>query len=314
MKGQDLLGVLLAAGAAAIIGSSVAASSLIARYPPLTSQALRYAVSAAALALLLWRCSSTIPRLRWRDAGHMLALALTGLVGFNLCLLAALRVADPAAVGVVVGCMPVALALLAPLVGRRTLRFRVLASAMLVSVGAAIVQGTGTTTAPGLLLALGAMAGEACFSLLAAPLLPRLGPLALSTYICATASLLFAGAAIVIGGPHAFPAVTWSQSQAIGYLALVVTVGGFLMWFSGLSRLGVERTGLFAGLIPISALLCTVLVGMSALTPLHGLGAVLVGMGVVCGLTGRNDARPGQGSLIPSCRLFDHRLRKQNSK
>jgi drug/metabolite transporter (DMT)-like permease len=152
------------------------------------------------------------------------------------------------------------------------------------------VQGSGATTVLGFMLALGAMMGEACFSLFAAPLLPRLGPLALSTYVCATAGLIFAAAAIVVDGPHAFPAATWPQAVAIGYLGLVVTVGGFLMWFSGLSRLGVERTGLFAGLIPISALLCSALVGVSALTPLRGLGAGLVGLGLVYGVRGHGNA------------------------
>jgi drug/metabolite transporter (DMT)-like permease len=308
MRGQLLVGVLLAAGAAVLIGSSVAASSLIAGYSPLASQAVRYVLAASVMGLVLWRRQPPVPRLGAGDLGRMLALALTGLVGFNLCLLAALRLDDAATVGVVVGCMPVALALLAPLIQRRSLGSRVLGAAVLVSAGSAVVQGTGATSALGLLLALGAMMGEACFSLLAAPLLPRLGPLALSAYVCATAGLVFAGAAIVVGGPHAFPALTWPQAAAIGYLGLVVTVGGFLMWFGGLSRLGVERTGLFAGLIPISALLCTVLVGASALTPLRGLGAGLVGLGVICGLTGRGEARTRRRSPILPWRPVDHRL------
>jgi drug/metabolite transporter (DMT)-like permease len=313
MRDQQLPGVLLAAGAAAIIGSSVAASSLIASYSPLASQAVRYGVAAGAMGLVLWRRRSPAPRLGLGDLGRMLTLALTGLVGFNLCLLAALRQADAATVGVVVGCMPVALALLAPLLQRRSLNSRVLASAVLVSVGAAVVQGSGAITVLGLLLALGAMIGEACFSLLAAPLLPRLGPLALSTYVCATAGLVFAGAAIVVDGPHALSSLTWPRAVAIGYLGLVVTVGGFLMWFGGLSRLGLERTGLFAGIIPISALLCTVLVGASALTPLRGLGAGLVGLAVVCGLTGHGAARTRRRSSIPLWRPFGHRAPKRSS-
>ena len=49
--------------------------------------------------------------------------------------------------------------------------------------------------------------------------------------------------------------------------------------------LGVERAGLFAGLIPIGALLSAPLVGAGALT-LHGaLGALLVCSGVVLGLS-----------------------------
>jgi drug/metabolite transporter (DMT)-like permease len=68
-------------------------------------------------------------------------------------------------------------------------------------------------------------------------------------------------------------------------------VGGFLAWFSGLSRLGVERTGLFAGIIPISALITTAVVGMGSLTPSRGLGACLVGAGVAVGVMHRRKGR-----------------------
>ena len=70
----------------------------------------------------------------------LLALALTGLVGYNLFLLAALRYTDPASVGVVVGCIPIALALAGPITQRRRPQSRPLWAAVIVSAGAAVVQ------------------------------------------------------------------------------------------------------------------------------------------------------------------------------
>jgi hypothetical protein len=58
----------------------------------------------------------------------------------------------PAAVGVVVGCVPVALALVGPLLSRRAPVGRVEAAAVVVTVGAAVVHGVGDTTLAGFLL------------------------------------------------------------------------------------------------------------------------------------------------------------------
>src|SRR5579872_5018061 len=110
MTRNDGVGSLYASVAMILMGSSVAMSSLIEQYPPLGGQAVRYALSAATLGVLL-RARGNPPRPTLRDTLSLLVLALSGLVGFNLFLLAALRYTDPAAVGVVVGCVPIALAL-----------------------------------------------------------------------------------------------------------------------------------------------------------------------------------------------------------
>jgi hypothetical protein len=113
--------------------------------------------------------------------------------------------AEPAAVGVVVGCVPVVLALTGPLrAGRAPVR-RVVAAAVTVTVGAAAVQGVGETTRPGLLLSLGALAREALFSLLAVSLLLRLGPVVLSAYVCAMAATGLGAAAVLVDGGQALP-------------------------------------------------------------------------------------------------------------
>src|SRR4051794_32791211 len=114
-----------------LMGSSVAVSGVLNTYPPLGGQAVRYALSAATLGVLLLT-RGTPPRPTARGMVLLLALALTGLVGFNLFLLAALRYTDPAAIGVVVGCVPIALALSGPLSQRKRPRPRTLGAAVIV--------------------------------------------------------------------------------------------------------------------------------------------------------------------------------------
>jgi drug/metabolite transporter (DMT)-like permease len=209
------------------------------------------------------------------------------LVAFNLLVLGALEEAEPTAVGVVVGCVPIVLALAGPVLARRAPVARVVAAAVVVTIGAAVVQGVGDTTLAGLLLSLGALAGEALFSLLAVSLLPRLGAVVLSTYVCAMAAGALGVAAALVDGGEALPLPSTEEGAAIAYLAAVVTAIAFVAWYSGVQRLGVERAGLFAGLIPVSTMFCAAAIGTGSLGLLEALGVLVVGAGVSVGVSAR---------------------------
>jgi drug/metabolite transporter (DMT)-like permease len=172
---------------------------------------------------------------------------------------------------------PVVLALMGPLLPRRAPVGRVVAAAVVVTVGAAGVQGVGDTTLAGFMLSLGALAGEALFSLLAVSLLPRLGPLVLSAYVCAMAAAGLGAAAALLDGSRALPLPSAEEGAAIAYLAVAVTAIAFVAWYSGVERLGVERAGLFAGLIPVSTLFCAAAIGTGSLGIVETIGVFIVG-------------------------------------
>jgi drug/metabolite transporter (DMT)-like permease len=276
-------GSLLAAGALALVGSLVAAADLVEGYPLAAGQGLRYAAAALLLlAIARWR----LPRLDRREALGLIALSATGLVLFNLFVIEGVRETDPATVGVIVGCVPVVLAFAGPLLERRPLSGRVIVAALVVSAGAAGVQWAGGgITAPGLMLALGALGCEAAFSLLAVPRLARLGPLAVSTYACLFAVPMLAAWSLVADGPS-LPLPDAEQAAALAYMALGVTVFGFLAWYSAVALLGVERAGLFSGVLPVSALLFSAALGVADLTPERLAAVAVVALGVTLGVRG----------------------------
>jgi drug/metabolite transporter (DMT)-like permease len=308
MTRSELLGVLLAGGGMLVLGSSFAVSSLLVGYPPLASQALRYVLATAALVLIARQRGVLSARLSWIDLGWLCAVALTGLVGFNLFLLAALGESEPAAVGVIVGCSPLVLASVGPLLDGRLPSGRLIVAAAMVSLGAVVAQGGGATTPWGVVYALLTLVCEAAFSLLAIPVLHRLGPLRVSTCVCGIAGLMLAVAAIVVDGSAALPVPTADQVGAVLYLALVLTVGAFLAWYSAVGRLGVERAGLFVGLVPVSALVGGIVLGTGAFSPTGLVGAILVGSGVVLGISGPRPSgravaganEPGRDQSLPS--------------
>ena len=291
-----LRGSLLATIALAAVGSLVAASDAVESYPLAEGQFLRYLIAAVILVAL---ARGRLPRLSPREALGLAALAATGLVLFNFFVVEGVRETDPATVGVIVGCVPVVLALAAPLIERRPLSGRVLVAGVVVAAGAAGVQGAdGGITWVGVSLALGALGCEAAFSLLAAPHLERLGPLAVSAYACLFALPLLVGWSVVAGGPE-LPVPSATELAALVYLGAVVTTGGFVCWYTAVGILGVERAGLFAGVLPVSALACSAALGVAAVTPERLVAVAVVAAGVTLGVRGgRAPADAADRSLL----------------
>lgn len=275
-------GSLLATTAFVLVGSLVAASDSVESYPLAEGQFLRYALAAAALLAI---ARGRLPRLGAREALGLAALAATGLVLFNVFVIEGVRETDPATVGVIIGCVPVVLALAGPLLERRPVSGRVLMAAVTVALGAAAVQWTnGGITPAGLGLALGALGCEAAFSLLAAPHLARLGPLAVSAYACLFALPLLAAWSLAGGGGPDVPLPETEEGLALLYLALAVTTGGFLAWYSAVGILGVERAGLFSGVLPVSALAYSAAIGAADVTRGRLIAVAVVAAGITLGL------------------------------
>jgi drug/metabolite transporter (DMT)-like permease len=268
-------GLAEAATAMLLVGSSVGVSSLLVDYPVLTGQATRYAVAAALLCVFGLATGRLVPP-TGGEAARLALLAMVGLAAFNVFLVLALESAEPAAVGVVVGGVPIALAILGPLQRRDSPRPTLIAAAVVVVAGAALVQGSGRASALGLLLSAFALLAEVAFTLLAVPVLPRLGPTTVSAAGCGLAAIQLAVAAPLLHGRAAFTIPSGTELFAIIYLAIVVTAIAFVLWYDGVYRAGSDIAGLFAGLIPVGALFTGWLVGTGKLDAGQVIGTALV--------------------------------------
>ncbi|MET9595164.1 DMT family transporter [Streptomyces sp. NPDC006516] len=289
-----------AAGAAAamlLVGTSTAVSATIADYPVLSGQALRYALAAAILLAVVRHRRLPRAGLTFRDFLLLLALAATGLAGFNIFLVEATRHASPATIGTVVGAIPIVLALVGPLTEGRRPAARTVGAAVVVTLGAAVAAGFGGGSLRGVLLSVGALAGEVAFSLLALPLLPKLGPMRVAAYPAALAVPMLVAASIALEGTGSLRLPTPTEAAAFVYLGVLVTATAFFLWYDALRRLGAARAGLFAGLVPVGALVTTVALGLGEAGVADVAGALLVGAGVLIGM--RQPAQTG-GADIPA--------------
>ena len=276
------------------VGAGVAVSDHLTGYPVLGAQAVRYAVAAAILGAVARASGRRERPLGPADRARLVALAASGMVLFNVAVVRAVSSGEPAVVATIVGLAPVGLAVVVPALERRRPRAGILGGAALAATGAAVVEGFGHADAASVGWSVVALACEVAFTVLAAPLLRTLSPLGLSARACAVAAALLGAAAVAGGG---LPRPERAEALAIAYLAVASTAIAFVLWYRAVARLGAERAGLFAGLMPVSAALVGAAVTDASLRAGTLAGTLLAGAGLAVGL--RPTRRPAAAARPP---------------
>ncbi|MGW4097780.1 DMT family transporter [Mycobacterium sp. NPDC004974] len=262
------------------VGGSVAVSGALADAPLHTAQALRYAIACALLLAWVRFTGQPLRRPRGTEWLWLMGVTVTGLVLFNLALVRGSQHAEPAVLAVAVACVPVALATVGPLLEGHQPRRRVLAAAVVVSIGAVAVEGLGRADTIGLLWAVVVFGCEAGFTLLAVPVLGSHGPAGISVHTTWMAAAMLGVLALSAEGWRAASNFDTGQILAIGYLAVCVTAVAFILWYTCVRQLGAGRAGLLTGVAPVAA----AVIGMPVTGAIPGT-AVWAGIGLIaCGL------------------------------
>jgi drug/metabolite transporter (DMT)-like permease len=272
---------VVAGGTAMVfVGGSVAISAVLTDGPLFTAQAVRYAAASVLLMLLAWVGSRPIVRPRGREWFWLLGVVLSGLVLFNVALVKGAAHAEPAVFGVAVACVPLVLAIVGSLISGRRPRPALLVAALIVTFGAALVQGVGRSDALGLGWAVTVLACELGFTLFAVPVLGRHGAWGVSVHATWMAAAVFAGIGVLAEGPAGVSRLTGADWAAVSYLAVAVTAAAFVLWYSSVRTLGAHYAGLLTGVAPVAAVMVGLLLGAPAPNPLVwcGIGAVVLGL------------------------------------
>ncbi|GIH99004.1 DMT family transporter [Planobispora takensis] len=296
-RGGETRGLVQASGAMFLVGTLAGVAGAIRDYPLYGGQALRYLLASAVLLAVARLAGLRFLRLTLKETALLVALSITGLVIFNVCVIEATGHGGPALVGTVLGTVPLALALLD---GRPSPR--VVGAAAVVVAGATVATGLGSGDMTGLLWSLGALVCEVCFSLLALPLLPRLGAVRVSAYSAALAVPMLVVIGLTVDGAAMLRVPTPAEAAGLGYQSIIVTTVAFFLWYDALPRLGPGRAGLFAGLIPVGAIATGAVLGLGAPSAADLAGAALVVAGIVIGLrvSRTRQAPPGtDGGSVP---------------
>lgn len=276
-----------------LTGSSVAVIGATGALPGFAVQSARYAIAAVVVAIIVaWRRrreGRRMPRPAVADIGWAFAGAGAGLVGFNLVMLLGVQHAEPAVLGSAVACIPLVLAVTAPLAAGRRPSARLVAGGVVVSAGAVLVTGWGRTDAIGLLCAGALVVCEAVFTLAAARGIIRLGAFAYTAWTCVIAAVAFGALSLALEHPDL--AAIGQSIVPVLYLGVAVTAAAFVLWFSAVGRLGAERAGLSAGAAAPASVLTAWALGAPLPSPIVWVGVALIAVGLAIGF-GRRVAKP----------------------
>jgi drug/metabolite transporter (DMT)-like permease len=283
--------------AMSLVGTSVGVSRALGDAPLFTAQAIRYTAAVAILLAMARRNRVPLKRPRGAEWLWLTGIAAMGLVLFNIAIVRGVAHAEPAVIAVAVACVPVVLGVVGPLSERRTPSRRILVAAVTVTAGSALVEGAGRADAIGIAWAAVALVCEACFTLLAVPVLPRHGAWGVSLHSVWIGAVMFAVLGFATEGAGAAARLTADQWAAIGFLALMVTAVAFILWYSTVAALGAGVAGVLTGVAPVAAALAGTVINGRAPGVSVWLGILVVVAGLATGLLAGNTAARAEDPL-----------------
>jgi drug/metabolite transporter (DMT)-like permease len=219
-----------------------------------------------------------------RERLALLGLGISGHFLYQLCFLGSVARTSVANSSLIVGTSPVAVSLLAAMVGQeRVSRLHWLGAAVSLS-GVYLLVGTGAAvshaSAVGDLLMIAGVWCWAVYAVGSASLLRRHTPIALTGYTMAVGSLLYFPVALPELSRLPFAAVSTAAWGALVYSAVFALFAAYIVWHTAIQRIGNVRTSMYSNLIPVSALATAVVFLGDRLAPRQMIGAAAVLTGV----------------------------------
>lgn len=291
LQSSDRLPALAAlATGMGIVGTSVTANKyLVGHIPIMLASGIRFLLAACLLLIIVRLIEERLPRVSLRLHATLAAQALFGVVAFNILILVGLDMTTATISGIITAATPAVIAVMSFALGDRLSRTAwlgvmiAIAGVILVNLLASPPEDVARRPLLGGLLVFLAVIGEAAYTVLGRYVTREISPFATATYICLYGTGMFLPFALWdLRGfqPDEVPASTWI---AILYLAVVVTVVAFVLWFKGLSTIPASIAGAFTGMIPITAVISAGLLlnEKVGLPHLVGIACVLTGIFLV---------------------------------
>jgi drug/metabolite transporter (DMT)-like permease len=265
---------------------------------PLALNALRFPL-ASALLLVILRQRGRLHLPERRDFGRVLGLGVLGNVVYQLLFIYGLYLTRAGNASLLLATVPAWTSLLSYLMGHERPSPLVWTGIVgtLCGMGLVVAGGSGFelggATLAGDLLMIGAAAGWSMYTVGSRDLIQRYGPLRVTSWTLwvGTVGLVVIGAPALAATP--FRAVPMSTWMAVGYAGFFALAIAYLLWYTGVQRIGSARTAVYSNLVPVVALLVAWLWLAERPTLLQGAGAAVI-------LGGISVARLGTSRLIPA--------------
>lgn len=254
-------------------------------FPGPSFNALRMVIAAALFAVVIARAPAGVRRLIARgDWWRVAALSVIGGTLYQLLFLAAVPRTSVANAGLIFGLSPVVISLMSAVVGHERFGWTRWAGGALSIVGLYFVVGVGASLSvnslTGDLLVLASVLCWASYSVASRPLLGRYSP----TVLTAWTQILGAAIYVPLSAP-ALAATSWPEVSLTSWLlmtasAVVCLVVAYVVWYTGVQRLGATHTSAYSNLTPIAAMVVGWLWIGEPITAAQAVGAAAILGGV----------------------------------
>ncbi len=197
----------------------------------------------------------------------------------------ATKLTTAATVALMLGTLPIFVALLSRAVGHESLNTRIYLAALISFAGVGLVaagsSGDISGDLGGILLGLATSATWAAYSVSIAPLMRRYSPYRISAVV-----LLIGCVPLFATSAHDLFTQDWGEPNALAWAALLYGLVFSLvitnvLWFTAIDRVGATRAALYANLQPFLGAVFALLVLSEAFTILQVAGGLVIGAGIV---------------------------------
>lgn len=270
--------------AMALVGSAVVVGKLmIESFPVYLAGGLSSAIGAVILVPALYLCEGGPPALNRRDLLVLFLQALTGIFLFRVLLLYGLAYTTATESGIITSTTPAVIGLISLVFLREKLPLASVGGIGLAVAGVLVINipggpssGEVTGFTLGNLLVFGAVVSEALFTVFGKAASDRLTPLATATSASVLSLVLFLPLGLAEAASFDFSSVGLAGWVPILHYGVFVTALGYLLWFGGLSRVPASTAGVFAGVLPVSAVLLSYVVLGEPFAWVHLVGMAFV--------------------------------------
>jgi len=251
-------------------------------FSPLSFNSLRFSLASLFLLTLLWVLERDLS-FRREDLVRLVLLGLIGHTIYQLLFIHGIARTTAGNSSLILATMPIFVALLSSVLGIERVGRKVWQGVMLSFVGILfIVEGAGRTLTLtdqswiGDLLVLTGTIFWSTYTVLSKPLLQRYSPLKLTTLTMVIGTL-----PLVLFSVPSLKEQNWSSIPFQGWLSLAFSFCfaiaiGYVIWYTGVSRIGNARTALYENLITVIAVAVAWIFLSETMTLLQVLGAALV--------------------------------------
>jgi len=254
----------------------------VSEFQPLTFNTIRFAISSLFLLGLLWLRERSI-RVHRKDLARFVLLAIIGNTAYQMFFINGIALTTATNSALILATTPIFIILFGAFLNVEKVTSRIVQGVILSFIGVVmIVLGTGnslTFSNQSLLGDLLIVANPICWSIytvLSKPMLKEYSPLKLTAVTMAIGAVPLVLVGIPSLGTQNWAEISTSSWVGLGFSAFLAIGLGYVIWYTGVSRIGSAKTSLYDNLVTVFAVASAWIILSESMTWIQILGAVLV--------------------------------------